>query len=321
MGYKGLAVLLLLVFASHSVLAKNYYRFKNESGSLEIKDKVTKEMELVGYDVINEKGKIVKHVDATKTLAQLDADRLRKIEDRNKKIEFQKQLKHDAELLRQFSSIGDIIRNRDSQLLALEQRIRIQHSKKALLNLQLEDQQQQAATYERLGQKVPLSTANDIVASLDQIENNQMNTSFLEREKLRVEKSFEVDIIRYKDLESVRIALRKNAKNKQGSEPIIYECPDIEACNRAWQLAQIYARDNATGKIEIITNSLILTSRPVKDNDLAISFSRIPAPENKQQIVFEVSCSPEEPGVEYCKTPGVRQIRTNYLVYLKKRMK
>jgi len=321
MGYKGLTILLILALTSHSVLAKNYYRFKNESGSLEIKDKVTKEMELVGYDVINEKGKVVKHIDATKTLAQLEADRLRKIEERNKKIEFQKQLKHDAELLRQFSSIGDIIRNRDSQLLALEQRIRIQNSKKSLLRLQLEDQQQQAATYERLGQKVPLSISNDIIASLDQIENNQMNASFLEREKLRVEKSFEIDIIRYKDLEGVRMALRKNAKNKKENEPIIYECPDTASCNRAWQLAQIYARDNATGKIEIITNSLILTSRPVKDNDLAISFSRIPAPENKKQIVFEISCSPEEPGVEYCKTPEIRQVRSNYLVYLKDRMK
>jgi len=312
---------LISLLASSVLEAKNFYRFKNTNGSVEIKDKITREMEMVGYDVISETGKLLKHVEPTKTLAQLEADRLRKIEQRNKEIEFQQQLRHDADLLRQFSSIGDIIRNRDSQLLALEQRIRIQNSKRNLLHLQLEDQQQQAATYERLGQKVAKSLLNDIQASQDQIVNNELNTTFLEKEKIRVEKSFERDIIRYKDLESVRMALRKDAKEKEGTEPVIYSCPDMKACNRAWQLAQIYARDNSTGKIEIITNSLILTSRPETPSDIALSFSRIPAPDNKMQIVLEVSCSPEEAGVAFCKTPQLKGIRKNYLDYLRQRMK
>jgi len=312
---------IIFSIASHSAFAKNYYRYKNADGAVEIKDKITKEMELTGYDVINELGKLIKHVKPTKTLAELEADRLRKIEERNDKIKRQQQIRHDADLLRQFSSIGDIIRNRDSQLLALEQRIRIQNSKEDLLKLQLEDQQQQAATYERLGQRVAKSLLNDIQASQDQIANNQLNTTFLEKEKVRVETSFQRDIIRYKDLESVRMALRKDAREKEGTEPVIYNCPDREACNRAWQLAQIYARDNSTGKIEIITNSLILTSRPETATDIALSFSKIPAPENKTQIVLEVSCSPDEAGVNYCKTDKLKQVRKNYLEYLKLRMK
>ncbi len=305
----------------YSVDARNFYRYKNSDGAVEIKDNITKEMELVGYDVISEQGKLIEHVEASKTLAELDQDRLKIIDKRNKKIEFEQQLRRDADLLRQFSSIGDIIRNRDSQLLALEQRIRIQNSKEDLLNLQLEDQQQQAATYERLGQKVAQSLLSDIDASQDQIANNSINTELLEKEKVRVEKSFERDIIRYKELESVRIALRKNAREKEGSEPVIFDCPNSEICNRAWQLAQIYARDHATGKIEIITNTLILTSRPKEDSDIAISFSRIPAPDNKMQIVLEVSCSIEEPGVAFCNTEKVKQIRSDYLEYVRLRLK
>lgn len=321
MRFIALTICLLSVIFSPLLSAKNFYRFKNVDGAVEIKDKITREMEMVGYDVISETGKLIKHIQPTKTLAQLEEDRLRRIEDRNKEIEFQQQLRHDADLLRQFSSIGDIIRNRDSQLLALEQRIRIQNSKRDLLHLQLEDQQQQAATYERLGQRVAKTLLNDIQASQDQIANNEINTSFLEKEKIRVEKSFERDIIRFKDLESVRMALRKSAKKKEGTDPVIYECRSTESCDRAWQLAQIYARDNATGKIEIITNTLILTSRPEEPTDIAISFSKIPAPDNMMQIVLEVSCSPKESGVTYCKTPGLISIRKNYLSYLKQRMK
>ncbi len=321
MGKIGITISLILLCASQIVSAKNYYRYKNDAGQVEIKDKINRKMELVGYDVISESGKLIKHIPPTKTLAELDADRLRRLEERNKEIEATQQRHRDADLLRQFSSIGDIIRNRDSQLLALEQRIRIQHSKEDLLNLQLEDQQQQAATYERLGQKVAKTILKDIQASQDQITNNRDNTVLLEKEKIRVEKSFERDIIRYKELESVRIALRKNAREKQEEEPIIFDCPNDQVCNRAWQLAQIYARDHATGKIEIITNTLILTSRPTEDSDIAISFSRIPAPDNKMLIVLEVSCSTKEPGVEFCKTAKVKGIRKNYLEYLKLRIK
>ncbi len=311
---------LIIILVSQTAFAKNYYRYKNASGSVEIKDKITKEMELTGYDVISLTGKLLKHIEPTKTLAQLDADRLKKIDERNKKIEFQQQLRKDADLLRQFTSIGDIIRNRDSQLLALEQRIRIQHSKEDLLHLQLEDQQQQAATYERLGKKVALTVLKDIDASQDQIVSNRVNTKMLEKEKYRVEKSFEKDIVRYKELESVRLALRKDARERDEMAPVLFDCKDEQVCDRAWQLAQIYARDNATGKIEIITNSLILTSRPVKDTDIAISFSKIPAPDNKKQIVLEVSCMPEEAGVTFCKTSKVKDIRKNYLEYLKLRL-
>jgi hypothetical protein len=63
-----------------------------------------------------------------------------------------------------------------------------------------------------------------------------------------------------------------------------------------------------------------LTSRPVKGTDIAISFSKIPAPDNKKQIVLEVSCMQEEAGVTYCKTPKVKDIRKNYLEYLKLRL-
>ena len=311
---------LVLLCTSQIVMAKNYYRYKNEDGQIEIKDKISRQMELLGYDVISEAGKLIKHVAPTKTLAELNQDRLKKIEERNREIEATNQRHRDADLLRQFNSIGDIIRNRDSQLLALEQRIRIQHAKEGLLNLQLEDQQQQAATYERLGQKTAKSILDDIEATLDQIYSNRVNTNVLEKEKIRVEKSFERDIIRYKELESVRIALRKNARTKKEEEPVIYDCPDDKACNRAWQLAQIYARDNATGKIEIITNSLILTSRPTKDSDIAISFSRIPTGDNKMLIVLEVSCSAKEQGVKFCKTPQVKSIRKNYLEYIKARL-
>jgi len=271
-------VLLALLSLAGPLAAKQFYRFKNSEGSLIIKDQVTNEMIVVGYDVLNEHGQMIKRVGPGKTLQELEQDRLKAIEKEEQEIAFKQKIRSDAELLRQFSSVGDIIRNRDAQLLGLEQRIKIQGSKSDLLRLQLEDQQRSAAIHERLGQRIPKVLQNDIKATQEQINNNTRSSSILEEEKVKVAKRFERDIVRYKELESLRLTAKKEQELNDGSRAVTYDCPNLEDCQRAWQLAQVYAKDNATGQIEIITNTLILTSKPQKDSDMALSFSRIRPP-------------------------------------------
>ena len=312
--------LFVLTLFSVSGMAKQFYRYKNSEGALIIKDQLTNEMIAVGYDILNDTGRVIKRVGPGKTLAEEEQERLSKIEEKKAEIQLQQKIRSDAELLRQFSSIGDIIRNRDAQLLALEQRIKIQESKSDLLKLQLEDQQKQAATHERLGQKLPKLLVDDIQATRNQLVRNKQNSDLLEDEKTKVARRYEKDIVRYKELESLRMTLKKETLQNDGTQPVIYDCPDLRVCQRAWQLAQIYAKDNASGQIEIITNTLILTSKPEKDTEIALSFSRIPAPNNGNQIVLEVSCNNSEQGVEMCKGPLVKKVRKNYLSFLNERL-
>ena len=313
--------LLLISLASTQLQAKQFYRFVNSEGKLVIKDQVTNEMVSKGYEVLNANGRVIERVAPGKTLAEMEEDRLAQIEEKKKEIALQQKIRHDAELLRQFSSIGDIIRNRDAQLLALEQRIRIQGSKSDLLRIQLEDQQRQAAIHERLGQKLPKVLEKDIANTMQQLDANENNSKMLEEEKVTVAERYQNDIIRYKELESLRRTLKRDEDtSEKGSKPVVYECPNSRDCQKAWQLAQIYAKDNASGRIEIITNTLILTSKPEKDNDVSLSFSRIPSPDNRDQIVFEVTCSKSDPGVALCKSDVVKNLRINYLDYLKKQI-
>ena len=313
-------ILTILATSVEHVFAKQFYRFKNSEGRVIVKDQLTNDMIAVGYVIINEHGKIIKRVGPGKTLQQLEEERLKQIEKKKQEYAFKQKIRSDAELLRQFSSIGDIIRNRDAQLLALEQRIRIQGSKSDLLKLQLEDQQRQAATHERLGQKIPKLLQKDIVDTQAQIVNNSRSSVLLEDEKIKVAQRYERDIVRYKELESLRMTLKKQESTNDGSKPIIYDCPNLDACQKAWQLAQVYAKDNASGQIEIITNTLILTSKPEEDTDVALSFSRIPGPNNINQIVLEVSCNDTEQGSDLCKSDVAKNMRMNYLKLIKRRL-
>lgn len=316
--FKNFIILLLVALASTSISAKNFYRFKNSEGSFIVKDQLTNEMIAVGYDVINQSGRVIKRVGPGKTLLQEEEERLKEIEKKKAEYAFKLKIRSDADLLRQFSSVGDIIRNRDGQLLAIEQRIRIQKSKSSLLKLQLEDQQKQAATHERLGQKIPALLQNDINDTHKQISSNLVTIKDLDKEKTEIAQSFEKDIVRYKELESLRLTLKKRESLNDGTKAITYDCPDQSTCQKAWQLAQIYAKDNASGRIEIITNTLILTSKPKEDTDMALSFSKIPAAKGAHQIVLEVSCNDTEQGADLCKSELAKNMRVNYITTIKR---
>lgn len=310
----------MFTLASNQLTAKQFYRFKNAEGKVVVKDQLTNDMIAAGYDVININGKLIRRVGPGKTLLEEEEDRIKALEKKKEEYALKQQIRSDADLLRQFSSVGDIIRNRDAQLLALEQRIRIQGSKSDLLKLQLEDQQRQAATHERLGQKIPKVLSRDIDDTQEQILGTTKNSQLLEAEKIKVAQRYERDIVRFKELESLRMTLKKEQSSNDGTRAVTFDCPDLNVCQKAWQLAQVYAKDNASGQIEIITNTLILTSKPQADTDVALSFSRIPAPKNKNQIVLEVSCADSEVGADLCRSDVAKNLRKNYLNFLKRRL-
>ncbi len=310
----------IILLCSHSIFAKQFYRFKNNEGNVIVKDQVSNEMIANGYDVISETGQLIEQVPPGKTLAETEKERLKELEKKQEELALRRRIRDDAELLRQFSSIGDIIRNRDAQLLALEQRIKIQASKSDLLKLQLEDQQRQAATHERLSQPIPKLLTEDMKTTRAQIKDNVINSELLEKEKVTVADRYEKDIIRYKELESLRKTIKKQDSRNDGSKAVTYDCPNRNICNKAWQVAQIYAKDNASGQIEIITNALIVTSRPEEDLDLGLSFSRLPSKGNEEQIVFEVTCSDTEKGAALCRGDIVKNLRANFLKTVKRRI-
>jgi len=311
---------LLFIFFSQPLMAKDIYRYVDPEGNVIIKDKVSNEMIKLGYQVLNKSGRVIKTVPPGKTLAEEQQARLEILENKKKEFEKKQQLRRDADLLRQFSSISDIIRNRDAELLGLEQRIKVQGIKSNLLQIQLEDQQKRAATHERLGQNLPSLLRKDIDLTKAQIQHNENSCELLEGEKEIVAERYETDILRYKKLESLRMNLKSKQKQNNASKPVTYDCPSKQTCDLAWQLAQVYAKDNASGEIEIITNTLILTSKPEKDTDVALSFSKIPLDSQSYQIILEVSCNNSKQGAELCKTESVQQIRSSYLRLVKQRV-
>jgi hypothetical protein len=298
------------------------YRYTDETGAVVVKDFLPPEIVPKGYTILNAYGQTLEVVPPVRSKAeQAEEKRLKAqaaAEDRARK----EAIRRDAELIRQFSTVEDIMRARDTQLSALDVQISIRNGQTTLLTSQLEDMQRHAADYERRGQPVPGQLLKDIQESQRQIDDNKAFVDTQNGEKNRIADRFKNDIVRFKELQTQRLLRKRDEAGVVGAEgtTAVVMCSDNAHCGKVWQLAQIYARDNGSRGLEIVTDTLILTGKPVKDSDVSLAFSKVPERNQGSQVVLEVSCTSSDEGTALCASERVRQIVGGFETYLNSRL-
>lgn len=298
------------------------YRYVDENGSTVVKDYLPPEVVPKGYTILNTYGQTIEVVPPVKTKAELAEEKRLKAAQAAEERAKREAARRDAELMRQFTAVEDLMRARDTQLSALDVQISIRNGQNNLLTSQLEEMQRHAADYERRGQPVPSQLLKDIQESQRQIEENKKFVDGQNAEKNRIAERFKADIVRFKELQAQRL-LRKREETGvvgvEGSTSVVF-CRDNEQCRKVWQLAQIYARDNSTRSLEIVTDTLILTGKPVKETDITLAFSKVPEREQGSQVVLEVSCHNSDEGNALCAGDRVRQIVNGFESYMNSRL-
>ncbi len=302
--------------------AKKFYRYKNAEGQVILVDQLIPEAISAGYDVINEEGKLVQSVPPAKTLGELEQEKLREIELKRQKREEQRQLRRDAELLRLFSTVDDIMRARDAALLGIEQRAELNENDKRLLKASLEDMQRRAADLERTGRPIPKALQDNIIEQQKQIADRERNRAIIEEERQRVMSAFEKDMVRFKELQAKRMAHRfQNQQSDNTPDNVLMmACSSREECHNIWQLAQVYAQNNASGRLEVVTDTIILTSAPKSDSEIGISFSKLPS-RTDTQIILEVSCNDTEAGEQLCASSEARKVLDGFQSFVQKQLR
>lgn len=320
----------LLLLPTASIAAKQQqssggrvlYKYVDESGALVIKDYLPPEVVPKGYSIVNAYGQTLEVVPPVKTKEELAEEKKLKKQREAEERARREAARRDADLIRQFTRVEDIMRARDTQLSAIDVQISIRNGQTNLLTTQLEDMQRHAADYERRGQPVPAQLQKDIRESQRQMEENKKFVDIQEQEKARIAERFRQDIIRFKELQAARVIRQRDQSDGEGlaETTAVHNCGTAEMCRKAWQLAQIYARDNATRSLEIVTDSLILTGKALGDRDISLSFSMVPERDNTAQIVLEVSCNASDAGNQLCQTERVRNIVDGFGQYLASRL-
>ncbi|NVJ62295.1 MAG: hypothetical protein HWE27_18045 [Gammaproteobacteria bacterium] len=295
--------------------AKNYYRYKNSKGQFELVEQLSPEAIAAGYDVINDKGQLIERVAPGKTLGEIEDEKEEIKEAKRKEFARQQQLRRDAELLKLFRSEIEILRARDTAVSGIDQRIELSKNQRSLLKSSIEDLQKRAADFERSGKPVPQYLKDNISETQKQIADRERREKVTATERAKVVADYDRDLIRFKELQTRRMVMQHQDDKTDNAElnqnRIFLTCFDESRCNDIWQKAQEFAKNKASGTLEIISESVLLTSAPKNDSELSISFARLPS-NKKTYIVLEVICNDTEAGAELCKQGEANRLLTEF---------
>lgn len=188
---------------------RNRFKWSDAQGNVHYDDALPPEALQFGYDVVNDQGIVVKHVDRPKTADELKADKETADKTAAAKRVSDAQSKNDQQLLAAYPSEHDLVAAQHAQMDMLDQSV---HATEVSLQNQeksLSDMLSHAADLDRTGKPVPTTLQQQIDALRITVEKQKTYIANRQAEKDANEKKFETDLAHYREVQ----AAHANPKN------------------------------------------------------------------------------------------------------------
>lgn len=310
-----LALSTILIALLTQPAAAKLYKWVDDNGKTHYTDKLPPNQTDKARTEMNESGVEVSKIGRAKSPEEIaqekELERLRK--EREKLIE--KQKADDSVLLRTFRSEDDIIMSQDGKLAAIDVMIEITKSNIRQSKAQLTDMQNSAASLERMGTKPSEKLLQDIANTKQQLQDSYAAIINREKDKERIRAKTQADLKRFRELKKLEMSQAPVIKStaKKSQLDYVVPCPDPDTCNAYWERAKEYALKHATTKIEIMSESVIMTSAPKKDDGISITLSRIPKEGEKgENLFFDLQCRDDKEGAKFCESDEIKAIRVGF---------
>lgn len=296
------------------------YRWQNEQGEVIYSDQVPPEQAKQKREALNKSGRVTEVIEGAKSKEQWELEeRLQALRKEQEAI-IAKQKSDDKVLTSTFRSLDDMRRALDGKMAALDLRRRVTESNLQRLQTQLQNQQKNAAKYEREGKSVPKLVLDEIADTERQIAQTRSEIDRQIQNKEQVKKDFEADMARFVFLTQSNEAVEKisdtTAELRAENELGLVSCDNAEQCNLAWQLARDFVKKFSSTPINVDNEQLIMSSDPVNDQDLSLSVSRMVRTGRKTQIFLDIRCQKSSIGQELCVASNVKDIRTAFRPFI-----
>lgn len=203
------AALLLMSFA-HQSDAKQLYKWVNEKGEVYFSDEIPPDAAKKTHDIVNDKGMVVKSVEATKTKEQLlEAEKQARKHDaaKNEANKAAKlRVERDNALLDTYMSEKDLIDTRDRQINTIEANIGISSNSASRIKENLSKLQKNANALASNKKPISDDLKGDIHNLKQQLANLErfINEKRAEQHKLR--DKFSADLERFRQLKATEQA-------------------------------------------------------------------------------------------------------------------
>jgi chromosome segregation ATPase len=196
------ALLLMMATGSACIAAPSHhkqYRWSDASGNLHYSDTLTTEAIQSGYDVINDKGLVLKHIDRARTDAERAEAETAAAAETAAKLEADRQAEADRRLLAAFPAEKDLVRARQAQVDSLDQSILAATNSLNGQEQALSDNLGHAAAIERSGKKVPDDLTKQIETLRKSAESLRHYIERRKKEKVEAATKLETDVAHYRE--------------------------------------------------------------------------------------------------------------------------
>jgi len=184
--------------------ATKLYRYTDNRGVVAIDDHVPPEFTKNGYEVLTPDGRVIETV--PRQLTGEEGERKRAAEAEARRLR-----EWDQRLLLRYSTVEDIAAARDRAMREFDVRISILRSNLMSIKAQIESDQAKAADLERRGSSVPEALTGNIDMLKREITDTEESVAQRLREKDGVYAGYQKDIERFKTLQDVVEARRRNS--------------------------------------------------------------------------------------------------------------
>lgn len=200
-------------------LSADFYRYTNDQGVTVVDDHVPPEHVKKGYEVVNEKGVVIRVVPRELTPEEQEVADAHKQQEQRALAEQQRLKEWDESLLMRYSTIEDIEAAKERALMDLRIRVSILKSNKRSLKQQVENYQSEAAEMERMGNEVDVSRLGKIEDLQSEIATTDRAIVDRENEIEAVSSAYDADIERFTMLQDMvefrRAAMDRNEDDFQ----------------------------------------------------------------------------------------------------------
>jgi len=198
-------IAMLLVLASVSLATHaagrghTHFMWKDGAGTPHYSDTLTMEALQFGYDVINDKGVPVKHVDRQRTPEELFAEEAAASAAAAAKREAEAQAQRDKRMLAAFPTEHDLVAARQAQLDSIDQNIRAATNSLGVQEHSLGDALAHADGFEHSGKPVPDTLQKQIESLRKSAEALHAYVARRQKEKVEATKKFNLDLEHYRE--------------------------------------------------------------------------------------------------------------------------
>lgn len=299
--------------------AAKLYKWVDDKGKTHYTDKLPPEQAQKSRSELNKEGVEINRVERAKSPEEVaqerELERLRK--ERERVIE--KQKADDKVLLSTFRSEDDIIMAMEGKLTAIDVMIEITKSNTNQSKVLLENMQSRAADKERMGKKPSEKLLQDIANTKQTLKDNYASIIKRENDKEAIKKKTDADLKRFRELQRLNTGRPKEIKRQARTSLLDYvvPCSTKEACDTYWEKAEKYALEHATTKIELQSESVVMTATPKKDDGISITLSRLTKEdETGEHIFFDLQCKNSKKGNQFCESEEIMKIKNGFKGYV-----